>query len=53
MRDSARADGVDITLVGIPFAGQVYDELAAGSLGNQAHLSITQHDLERRRLIGR
>ncbi|TVR44133.1 MAG: alpha/beta hydrolase [Planctomycetota bacterium] len=41
----ARAAGVEVELVRIPFANHVYNQLAAGSLGNQARLTITQRFL--------
>lgn len=46
----ARAAGVDLTLVGIPFANHGYDSVAADSIGNQARLSITLSYLEARGL---
>jgi acetyl esterase/lipase len=48
--DKARASGVDITLVRIPFANHVYNQIAAHSIGNQARLTITQHYLEQKGL---
>lgn len=48
--DAARAAGVDLTLVRIPFASHVYNQIAANSLGNQARRTITEHWLEQRGL---
>ena len=44
--DAARAAGVDVTLVRVPFANHAYDTLGTGSLGNQAGRSIREHWLE-------
>jgi acetyl esterase/lipase len=44
--DKARAAGVRIELVRIPFANHVYNQIAANSIGNQARRSITLHYLE-------
>jgi acetyl esterase/lipase len=46
----AASMGVEISLVHVPFANHAYDTLAAGSLGNQLHLSVTEHYLEKRGL---
>jgi acetyl esterase len=42
----ARAAGVPLKLARIPFATHSYDSIAAGSIGNQAHLSIEQNFLD-------
>jgi hypothetical protein len=49
--EQVRAAGVDITLIRIRFANHIYN-MAVNSLGNQAGLSITQHYLVQRGLIG-
>jgi acetyl esterase len=49
--DQARAVGVNMTLVNIPFANHTYDEKAANSLGDQGRLTITQHYLMQRGLL--
>ena len=41
----ARAAGVDITLAAIPFANHTFDFYAAGTIGDQARLTITQNYL--------
>ncbi len=41
--DQARTAGVDMTLARIPFADHAFDDPAAGSLGNQARLTIIQN----------
>jgi acetyl esterase/lipase len=51
--DRARAAGVDVTVVRIPWANHAYDQWASGSLGNQARLTITQHYLSRHGLTAR
>jgi acetyl esterase/lipase len=43
--ERARSAGVDVTLYRIPFAGHGYDQMAAGSLGNQAALTIRENYL--------
>ncbi|MBN9021091.1 MAG: hypothetical protein J0H08_03165, partial [Rhizobiales bacterium] len=48
--DAARAGGVDIEMVRIPFANHVYNQIAANSIGNQARLTITEHYLQSRGL---
>ena len=48
--DKAKAAGVDIELVRIPFANHVYNQIAANSIGNQARLTITDHYLRNRGL---
>jgi acetyl esterase/lipase len=45
--DKAKAAGVDLELVRIPFANHIYNQIAANSIGNQARLTITQSYLER------
>src|SRR5580704_5944205 len=47
----ARAAGVDITLAAIPFANHTFDFYAAGTIGNQARLTITQNYLARHRIL--
>lgn len=42
----ARAAGADVTLAGIPYANHAFDQMAAGSLGNQASLTIRQAFLQ-------
>jgi acetyl esterase len=44
----ALAAGVDITLAAIPFANHTFDFYAAGTIGDQARLTITQNYLARR-----
>jgi acetyl esterase/lipase len=44
----ARAAGVDITLAAIPFANHAFNFYAAGTIGDQACLTITQNYLARR-----
>jgi hypothetical protein len=44
----ARAAGVDITLAAIPFANHTFDFYAAGTIGDQARLTITQNYLAHR-----
>lgn len=41
----AKAAGIDIELVRIPFANHVYNQIAANSIGNQARLTITENYL--------
>ena len=41
----ARAAGVDITLAAIPFANHTFNFYAAGTIGDQADLTITQNYL--------
>jgi acetyl esterase/lipase len=48
--DKARAAGVDIEMVRIPFANHIYNQLAANSIGNQARLGITDAYFKRRGL---
>jgi acetyl esterase/lipase len=43
--ERARSAGVDLTLYRIPYAGHAYDQMAAGSLGNRAALTIREHYL--------
>lgn len=43
--EQALAAGVDVTLVRIPYANHVYNQMAANSLGNQARLTITRRYL--------
>lgn len=43
--ERARAAGVAVTLVRLPYANHAFDQMAAGSLGNQASLTIRQHYL--------
>jgi acetyl esterase len=47
----ARAAGVDITLATIPFANHTFDFYAAGTIGNQARLTITQNYLAHHRIL--
>ncbi len=44
----ARAAGVDITLATIPFANHTFDFYAAGTIGNQGRLTITENYLAHR-----
>jgi acetyl esterase len=44
----ARAAGVDITLAAIPFANHIFDFYAAGTIGDQTRLTITQNYLAHR-----
>ena len=46
----ARAAGVDVTADRIPYADHAYDQMAAGSLGNQAALTIRANYLRAHRL---
>lgn len=39
--DYARLAGVDIELIRMPFSSHVFNQIASGSIGNQARLSIT------------
>lgn len=48
--NKAKAGGVDIEMVRIPFANHVYNQIAANSIGNQARLTITEHYLKSRGL---
>ena len=47
----ARAAGVDITLATIPFANHAFNFYAAGTIGDQACLTITQNYLVHRRIL--
>jgi len=47
----ARAAGVDITLAAIPFANHTFNFYAAGTIGDQASLTITQNYLVHRRIL--
>ena len=47
----ARAAGVDITLAAIPFANHAFNFYAAGTIGDQACLTITQNYLVHRRIL--
>ena len=47
----ARAAGVDITLAAIPFANHTFNFYAAGTIGDQACLTITQNYLVHRRIL--
>jgi acetyl esterase len=47
----ARAAGVDITLAAIPFANHAFNFYAAGTIGDQACLTITQNYLGHRRIL--
>jgi acetyl esterase len=47
----ARAAGVDITLATIPFANHTFNFYAAGTIGDQACLTITQNYLVHRRIL--
>jgi acetyl esterase len=40
--EKAQAAGVDVTVHRIPHSNHIYDELFAGSIGNQAGLTIRQ-----------
>ncbi len=44
----ARAAGVDITLAAIPFANHTFDFYAAGTIGDQARLTLTENYLAHR-----
>ena len=44
----ARAAGADITLAAIPFANHTFDFYAAGTIGDQARLTITENYLAHR-----
>lgn len=48
--DKAKAGGVDVEMVRIPFANHVYNQIAANSIGNQARLTITEHYVNSRGL---
>lgn len=48
--DAAKAAGVEIDIVGIPFANHPYNQIASNSIGNQARLSITEHYLREKSL---
>jgi acetyl esterase/lipase len=48
--DNAKAAGVKIEMVRIPFASHVYNQTTANSIGNQARLTITEHYLRARGL---
>ena len=50
--DEAHASGADVTLARIPFANHTFDFYAAGTIGDQARLTITQNYLARRILAG-
>jgi acetyl esterase/lipase len=43
--EQARAAGVDVTLIRLPYANHAYDQIAAGSIGNQAGLAIRRNYL--------
>lgn len=43
--DQSRLAGGEVELVRIPFANHVYNQIASGSIGNQARLSITRRYL--------
>jgi len=43
--EQARLAGVDVELVVIPFSNHVYNQMASGSIGNQARLTITKRYL--------
>ena len=43
--EQARLAGVDIELVVMPFSNHVYNQMASGSMGNQARLTITKRYL--------
>ena len=45
--EEARAAGVDLELVSIPFANHVFNQVAAGSLGNQVGRTVRLQFLER------
>jgi acetyl esterase len=47
----ARAAGVDVTLAAIPFANHAFNFYAAGTIGDQACLTITQNYLVHRRIL--
>jgi acetyl esterase len=47
----ARAAGVDITLAAIPFANHAFNFYAAGTIGDQACLTITQNYLVHLRVL--
>ena len=47
----ARAAGVNITLAAIPFANHAFNFYAAGTIGDQACLTITQNYLVHRRIL--
>ena len=47
----ARAAGVDIALAAIPFANHAFNFYAAGTIGDQACLTITQNYLVHRRIL--
>jgi acetyl esterase/lipase len=47
----ARGAGVDITLATIPFANHAFNFYAAGTIGDQACLTITQNYLVHRRIL--
>jgi acetyl esterase/lipase len=44
--DKAKAAGIDISMVRIPFANHVYNQIAWNSIGNQARRTITEHYLQ-------
>jgi acetyl esterase/lipase len=44
--EEARAAGVDIELVRLPFANHIYNQIAANSLGNQAGRTIRMRFLQ-------
>jgi acetyl esterase/lipase len=46
--DKAKAAGIDLELVRIPFANHIYNQMAANSLGNQAGRSIRLRFLQSR-----
>lgn len=44
--EQAQAAGVAMTLVPLPFANHVYNQMAAGSIGNQARRTLTRRYLQ-------
>ena len=46
--DEARAAGVDVQLARIPLSWHIYTQIAANSIGDQAHLSIAMNYLAER-----
>ncbi|WP_099867575.1 alpha/beta hydrolase [Pararhizobium haloflavum] len=48
--EAAKAAGVEVDIVRIPFANHVYDQIASNSIGNQARLTITHEYLRKRNL---
>jgi acetyl esterase len=51
--DQARMAGINITLATIPFANHTFDFYAAGTIGDQARLTVTQNYLAHRILRAR